>query len=86
MLELQRIRENKDQIIDLLKKRGVDFSETINLIITLDENRRTTQSLLDEYKGELNKISKEIGDLFKSGNIEEANALKSKTVDLKKQC
>lgn len=83
MLELQRIREDKDQLIESLKKRGVDFTETIEQIISLDENRRSTQSQMDQAKGELNKLSKEIGMLFKSGKQDEANALKEKTGNLK---
>lgn len=84
MLELQRIREERDHVIENLKKRGKDFTETIDQIISLDEQRRTIQGQMDHYKGELNKISKEIGGLFKSGKQEEANALKEKTGELKK--
>ncbi len=83
MLELQRIREDKDQIIESLKKRGVDFTKPINQIITLDESRRTFQSQMDLHKGELNKISKEIGILFKSGDQLKANVLRDKTASLK---
>lgn len=83
MLELHRIRENKEQIIESLKKRGVDFSESINRIIVLDGSRRSIQGKMDQAKGELNKLSKEIGSLFQSGKQEEANALKAKTGELK---
>lgn len=83
MLELYRIREDKDEIIEALKKRGVDYSETIQKIISLDEVRRSMQGSMDQAKGELNKISKEIGSLFQSGKQEEANALKVKTGKLK---
>jgi seryl-tRNA synthetase len=83
MLELQRIREDKEAIISSLKKRGKDFSKIIDLIISLDESRRGFQGQMDLNKGELNKISKEIGILFKSGNQLEANVLREKTVALK---
>ena len=84
MLELQRIREERDHVIENLKKRGKDFTETVDRIISLDEQRRSIQSQMDQFKGDLNKISKEIGELFKSGKQEEANALKEKTGELKK--
>jgi seryl-tRNA synthetase len=83
MLELHRIREEKDQFIEALKKRGVDFSETIERIISLDESRRSLQGNMDQAKGELNSISKEIGTLFQSGKQDEANSLKVKTGELK---
>jgi seryl-tRNA synthetase len=83
MLELQRIRQDKDQLITSLKKRGVDFSDKIERIISLDESRRITQGQMDQAKGELNAISKEIGSLFQAGKQVEANALKLKTIELK---
>ena len=83
MLELHTIRENRDQLIESLKKRGVDFSERIDRIILLDEKRRSLQGQMDQAKGELNKISKEIGSLFQSGKHEEANKQKAKTGELK---
>jgi len=84
MLQLSRIREEKDNIVELLKKRGKDFSKTISKIIDLDEKRRSAQSQMEQYKAQLNKVSKEIGVLYKTGNAEEANALKATTARLKK--
>ena len=84
MLQLSRIREEKDNIVERLKKRGKDFSKTISKIIELDEKRRSAQSQMEQYKAQLNQISKEIGTLYKSGNAEEANALKTTTARLKK--
>ena len=67
MLQLQRIRTNKDQMIESLKKRGVDFTESIEQIISLDETRRSVQSQMDLNTGELNRDSKERGRLYKNG-------------------
>ncbi len=85
MLELQRIREQKDDIIERLKIRNLDVSEQINKVIDLDELRRKTQRELDDTLAESNKLSKEIGMLFKQGKQEEANQIKSKTADLKER-
>jgi seryl-tRNA synthetase len=84
MLQLSRIREEKDAIIKALNKRGKDYSKTLTKIIELDEKRRAAMSQMEQYKAQLNQVSKEIGVLFKSGNAEEANALKSTTAKLKK--
>ena len=83
MLQLQIIRENKDSILKALKKRNIDAEPIVNTILDLDEKRRSIQAKLDATLAESNKLSKEIGLLFKSGKSEEANALKSKTADLK---
>ncbi|UOB16192.1 serine--tRNA ligase [Abyssalbus ytuae] len=83
MLQVQFIRENKEQVITSLKKRNLDAAEIINEVISLDEDRRNIQAKLDTTLAESNKLSKEIGNLFKSGDHNKANELKAKTGDLK---
>jgi len=83
MLQLQRIREDKDAIITALKKRNVDGEAMLNNALLLDEKRRALQTELDSTLAESNSLSKEIGMLFKSGKAAEANELKAKTTDLK---
>ncbi|NDV42525.1 serine--tRNA ligase [Flagellimonas sediminis] len=83
MLQLQTIRENKESIITALKKRNIDAAPMIAAVIELDEKRRSIQTELDGILAESNKLSKEIGLLFKSGKAQEANALKEKTTSLK---
>ncbi|MDA3780290.1 MAG: serine--tRNA ligase, partial [Bacteroidales bacterium] len=48
-----------------------------------DQSRRSGQKDADNVQAELNKISKEIGILFKDGKIDEANNVKQKTLVLK---
>lgn len=83
MLQLHVIREHKDGIIDALKKRNLDAAPLIDTILQLDEKRRSIQTKLDNTLAESNKLSKEIGILFKSGKAQEANALKEQTGNLK---
>ena len=83
MLQVPYIRENKDLIIERLKVRNMDASETINQIIDTDKNRRETQQKLDEVLASANAKAKEIGMLFKQGKGAEANALKQETSQLK---
>jgi len=47
MLALQYIRENKETLIEGLKKRGFDSPEVIDQIILLDHERRSKQTELD---------------------------------------
>lgn len=83
MLQLSYVREHKDEIIDRLKIRNFDGEKVINEIVTLDERRRKSQTEADAKQAELNKVSKEIGVAFKSGDQEKAQALKAKTGELK---
>jgi len=83
MLLVSQLRENRDRIIAGLAKRNKDFGQQIDEIIRLDEIRRKTQNDLDNNLAEANKLSKEIGDLFKSGKKEEAEAAKPQVAALK---
>ena len=83
MLQLQNIRDHKEQYIQALTKRNLDGAALFDNVLQLDEERRATQTKLDSVLAESNKLSKEIGGLFKSGQVEEANALKAKTATLK---
>jgi seryl-tRNA synthetase len=76
MLHLNTIRENKKAFIDALKKRNLQADAMIEKVLQLDENRRATQTELDNLLAEAKKLSNEIGDLFKNGKTQEANALK----------
>jgi len=83
MLQVIDIRENKDKYIQALAKRGVDASSVFEEVLSLDEERRASQAQLDDVLARSNSYSKEIGKLFQSGEIQKANELKEKTVDLK---
>ena len=83
MLQLQVIRDRKEEIINALQKRNIDATSLLDTILQLDEKRRATQTQLDATLAESNKLSKEIGMLFKTGKAQEANVLKEKTIALK---
>ncbi|MFM7730941.1 MAG: serine--tRNA ligase [Flavobacteriales bacterium] len=85
MLTLASIRENKDNILAGLTKRNKDFSAQIEEVLTLDDQRKKTQSELDNLLAEVNQISKEIGELFKSGKREEAEAAKPRVSAIKER-
>lgn len=84
MLSLAFIRENKDLIIDRLAVRNFkNAEEIISKVIENDATRRSTQAELDNILADSNKLSKEIGMFFKSGEAQKANLLKEKTSQLK---
>ncbi len=86
MLQVQFIRENKETILEGLAKRNfTNATDIIEEVLAVDKARRETQGLLDNVLAESNKISKEIGVLFKSGEVQKATLLKEKTGQLKEQ-
>ena len=66
-----------------MSKRNIDAKAIIDAILTHDENRRGYQAELDNTLAESNKLSKEIGVLFKNGEHQKATILKEKTGQLK---
>lgn len=86
MLQVNVIREQRDKVIDGLRKRGLTtISETIDQVLSLDVQRKEMQRKQDDMLAESNSLAKEIGSLMKSGNKEEAEKLKNRTAELKKQ-
>ncbi|RMZ50165.1 serine--tRNA ligase [Flavobacteriaceae bacterium PRS1] len=83
MLQVPFIREHKDLVIKRLAKRNIDATKMITDVIALDEERRGLQTQLDNALAESNTLSKEIGMLYKSGEVQKANILKEKTATLK---
>jgi seryl-tRNA synthetase len=85
MLQVQDIRNDFDGINTRLAKRGKSFENELNQVIALDDKRKQTQTSLDNLLANLNTVSKQIGECFKSGNREEAEKLKAQTVEIKDQ-
>jgi len=83
MLEIQRIRTDKEGILKGLSKRHLQAEETLDAIIKFDAEWRGAKTEMDGISAELNQLAKKIGDLYKSGQTVEANALKEKTTELK---
>jgi seryl-tRNA synthetase len=85
MLQVAFIRDNQDKVIKALAKRNIDVTTTVREVVSLDENRRSTQLEMDTILSETNKLSKEIGDLMKNGEKQKAEILKQKVHLLKEK-
>ena len=83
MLQVNFLRENKERVLEGLKKRSFKELDLVDAAINADDERKKLQFELDSQLSEINKISKEIGILMKDGKKEEAEAAKSKTSQYK---
>jgi seryl-tRNA synthetase len=85
MLQVNFIRENKEKVLEGLKKRN--WSEAmlglIDKVIAQDDSRKDIQTRLDELNSRSNRASKEIGALFAQGKREEADSLKAEMAEMK---
>jgi len=84
MLQIQFIRDNKEAVLaGLAKKHYATAQQDVESIISLDAERRSIQSELDNILRDSNEAAKLIGQLMKEGKKEEAELKKSLTADLK---
>ena len=83
MLHINKIRENKESYITLLKLKNLDATDLFDSVITKDDERKATQQRADELLAKGNQLAKQIGELYKTGNAAEANVLKQESLTFK---
>ncbi|MBP5259466.1 MAG: serine--tRNA ligase [Paludibacteraceae bacterium] len=83
MLTLKYITEHTEEAVQRLAKKHFDGREAIEKVVALDKERKATQVQLDTTLAEINQASKQVGELFKQGRKDEADAIKNKTAALK---
>lgn len=86
MLDINIIRKRMASASAGLKKRNIENAdELLNKLVALDDTRKRVQTILDEKLARMNALSKQIGELFKSGKRDEAENLRQESVDLKEE-
>ena len=83
MLTLKQLRENKEEAIIRLQKKGVDAAPIIARIEELDDKRKALQVELDNCLAAQNAAAKQIGALMGKGEKEAAEAKKAEVAVLK---
>ena len=83
MLTLKQLRDNTEEAICRLAKKGVDAAPIIARIIELDDKRKALQNDLDSTLAAQNQAAKQIGMLMGKGEKEAAEAMKAEVATLK---
>ncbi len=83
MLTLKQLRDNKEEAIRRLEKKGVDAAPIIARIEELDDRRKALQAELDNCLAQQNAAAKQIGALMGKGLKDEAEAKKQEVAGLK---
>ena len=60
MLQVQFLRENRDEVLQSLKIKNFNKISIIDKVINLDDKRKLTQSESDELLSRANKLAKQI--------------------------
>ena len=86
MLTLKLITEEKERVIEGLKKKCFKGAEkAIENVLAVDKKRRATQQELDANLAEQKKAAAEIGKLMKAGDKEAAEKAKAVVAELKEK-
>ena len=86
MIEIIKLRNNRDTYIKSLEKRGIDgIEKKLEELINLDDDRKSLKTELDKLLTDSNKIAKEIGQIIKSGDNNKISDLKIKSTHLKEE-
>ncbi|MGE9617039.1 MAG: hypothetical protein ACQPRJ_05790 [Solitalea-like symbiont of Acarus siro] len=60
MIQVEFILKNKDIVINKLRKRRFEKLNILDDIIVISQERKNTQTVLDNKRNEINKVTKEI--------------------------
>lgn len=83
MLQVAFIKQNTDFVKERLAVKHFTELSLIDEIITLDDQRKQTQSQFDNNQSQVNSLSKEIGQLMAKGEKALAEEKKSQVAQLK---
>lgn len=83
MLTLRTIQDDPQSVIEKLAKKQFDAREIVASIIELTATKNQTQVNADKAKAEMNLLSKETGNLMRSGKTAEANQARERSAELK---
>ena len=83
MLQVNYIRQNRDEVLQRLAVRNFAETGLVDAVISLDDERKKLQSEFDNIQSKVNSVSKEIGSKMKLGQRDVAEAMKAEVADLK---
>jgi len=86
MIELNKLRSEKNKIASALKKRGLkEIDNELSKVIELDDQRKNLKSELDKILEKSNIIAKDIGVKIKNGEKGSVDELKKRSGELKEK-
>ena len=85
MLQIPRLKTEKEEVIKALEKRHFDARNIIEELISINEEKRSSQKIIEDLKAEANNIAKEVGMLFKQGKGSEAASKKARSAEIKEE-
>jgi len=76
MIDIKLVKKEPERVKELLSRRDEAYVAKVDELLAVDSERRALITKVEELKAKRNKLSKEIGKLFKEGKREEGLKLK----------
>ena len=83
MLQVSYIRQNRETVLERLAVKNFSQTQLVDEVIALDDERKRVQAEFDNTQSKVNAASKEIGNLMRQGQKEQAESLKAEVAGLK---
>lgn len=83
MLQVSVLRNNTEEVKKRLKVKHFGQPELVDIIVTLDNERKTLQADFDATQAKVNAASREIGKLMAGGKKEDAESIKNEVAGWK---
>ncbi len=77
MIDIKALRKEPEKFKELLSRKDKIFADMVDELLSVDKERRTLITELENLRAKRNNLSKEIGKLFKEGKREETLNLKA---------
>jgi len=84
MIDINKLKENKEEYVNLLRKRNSDYEEEFNKILKYDDKKRDLITQNNKLKHEKNEKSKLIGKFKREGKNEKADEIIDKMSSMNK--
>ena len=83
MIDLALLRKQPETIKKAIDDKRAGDPSSVDEALALDEAYRSIQTQLQDHQTKSNTLSKDIGQLFREGKREEAEAIKAQTSEIK---
>ena len=84
MIDIRLLRNDPISVKQSISRRGEDTTD-LDLIIELDEKYRKTTEKRDQLRNEIKELSRQVGDLRKSGKEDEATPLQESSREMREE-
>jgi seryl-tRNA synthetase len=82
MLDINYIEQNLELVTKRLNSRNHNYTNDLSYVVQKNIKRKELLKKVEEIKAVKNTLSKQVGELIRNKNVEQANEIKNKVADM----